>query len=187
MPSALCEFKSNEQLNKIYHWLGCNFSGFKRPLNVNLMSVSNKTQFSEQPLILIVEDEPDLSEVFVNIFKLSGFRTLTAFNGKEALKLVKQHRPHVTMMDIHLPHMMGDELLAMLRRDQSNHNMVTIVASADSRRAGFLQEQADFVLLKPISFEQLQQLAKRIYKLALQRYAHPHPDTGELRPQTGLL
>lgn len=133
-----------------------------------------------KPIALIVEDEPYMSDMFINVFEIAGFKTICAYNGQDALKVIRTHHPDVVLADIHLPKMMGDELFNQIKDEPRFRDVSTIIVSADSRRASFLQDSADFVLLKPISFEQLNQLAKRIYSLVTKRPHFPSQDVGHL-------
>lgn len=133
---------------------------------------------------LIVEDDPTLSEIFAITFQLAGFRTVTTFDGEHAVSLIKEIKPEVIVLDLHLPLLMGDDLFSMLKNDPVILNAITILATADSRRASYLQDQVDFVFLKPISFSQLRRIATRIYQAAYEKTYLRGPDTGPFQSGT---
>ncbi|MBR0043658.1 MAG: response regulator, partial [Synergistaceae bacterium] len=53
--------------------------------------------------ILIVEDEPSISEAVEAYIKRAGYDTLTAFDGQEALKLWQEQQPDLIVLDLMLP------------------------------------------------------------------------------------
>lgn len=66
--------------------------------------------------ILIIDDDPFLSEIYSLKFKLSGFDVFTAVNGEKALEAVKENIPAVILLDLVMPKMDGFETLAALRK-----------------------------------------------------------------------
>jgi CheY-like chemotaxis protein len=59
--------------------------------------------------ILVVEDSPDIRELWVLWFTLAGFTVTVAANGREALEQVRRERPDVVLMDLSMPVMDGIE------------------------------------------------------------------------------
>ncbi len=113
-----------------------------------------------KPLALIVEDDIYLSQIYVKA--LSGeFETEVASDGSTALMRLAQITPTLILLDLNLPGLGGKDILADIR---SNPNLTTshvILCTADTQQANMLQEQADIVMLKPISPSQLRQIAAR--------------------------
>jgi len=79
---------------------------------------------------------------------------------------LKEIVPDLIILDLHMPGVTGEELLKQIRADERMEKTRVIIASADALRAQQLSSQVDMVLLKPISFTQLNQLAGRLF-------AHP--------------
>jgi CheY-like chemotaxis protein len=116
----------------------------------------------ESPLAIIVEDDPDLSTVFAEAVQAAGFACETIYNGDAAvLRLSTIPAPRLLVLDLHLPGVTGDRILDYVRDQPHLANMQVIVASADDRSAQALYGKASLVLLKPISFIQLRDLAGR--------------------------
>jgi CheY-like chemotaxis protein len=63
---------------------------------------------------------------------------------------------------MHLPHISGGELLTQIKQDERFAKTIIIITSADARMGEAYSDQADFVMIKPISFVQLRDLTGRL-------------------------
>jgi CheY-like chemotaxis protein len=72
---------------------------------------------ADQPLILIVDDEPDFREIFSLKLKQLGYRIETASNGAECITKAKTLKPNLILMDVHMPTMDGATAVLRLRDD----------------------------------------------------------------------
>ncbi len=114
-----------------------------------------------KPLVIIVEDDPQLNQIFT--LALQGDFTTESFaDGDSALARLSQVKPRLLLLDLHLPGATGSQILSRVRADENLRDVTVILCTADDRQADALGEQADFVLLKPISPLQLRQLAARL-------------------------
>ena len=111
---------------------------------------------------LIIEDDPDLIHIFARALELSGYLIQTVSNGEEAVELLSRTVPDIVVLDLHLPKLSGSEVLQRIRADERLRHTQIILATADYRMAEDLQDLADLVLLKPISFKQLRDLSGRL-------------------------
>lgn len=68
-------------------------------------------QNSHKKSILIVEDEPELAEVYMTLLTQSGYDTTVAHNGKDALKVAGEKQPDLILLDLRMPIMDGVEFL----------------------------------------------------------------------------
>jgi two-component system cell cycle response regulator DivK len=116
----------------------------------------------KEKFALIVEDDPDLATIFSEAVKAAGFSTEVIRRGDRALERLHEIAPQVIVLDLHLPHVSGNDILKFVRGDDRLAKTRVIIATADARMAELLHEQADLVLLKPISFIQLRTLAERL-------------------------
>lgn len=121
------------------------------------MTQANKEQ--QKPLVLIVEDDPQLVTIFATAMEMAGFEAITAEDGRVALDKLAALTPDVILLDVHLPLVSGDELLRHIRADARLKDSRVILSTADSRIAAQLREEASLVLLKPVSFKELIELA----------------------------
>lgn len=100
--------------------------------------------------ILLVDDETDLLEMLQSIFEWAGYtRILTAASGKAALKIWKEAKPSMIILDVMMPGMDGIAVLKEIRRtSRIPVLMLTARGEAEDRIAGF-EGGADDYLPKP--------------------------------------
>jgi len=122
---------------------------------------------NEIPLAFVIEDYPDTATVFQKALEMAGYRVQVFLDGAEAQQALFQSAPVLIVLDLHIPTIDGGSLLQFIRNDPRLASVRVILATADALMAEKLGAQADLVLLKPISFSQLAQLAERLY------YHHP--------------
>lgn len=109
-------------------------------------------------LILVVDDEPSVRKLASAILGRNGYRTMTAAEGREGIKLFEQHRQNIRLVvsDLMMPHLDGPAMLRGLR--EINPDLKSIVITglgeenriAEARAAG-----ADLILNKPFTADQL--------------------------------
>ncbi len=84
-----------------------------------------------QPRVLMVEDHPDIADLYQLKLQLEGYRVAVAADGISGLQLARSLKPDVTLLDVHLPYMDGLQLLASLREDEATRNLLVVVFSED--------------------------------------------------------
>jgi DNA-binding response OmpR family regulator len=113
-------------------------------------------------LALIIEDAVDLAVIFAEAVRAAGFRPEIIRTGDAALERLAVTVPDIVVLDLHLPHVAGTTILQRIRGDARLVQTKVIIATADPRMAEPFDGEADLVLLKPISFSQLRDLALRL-------------------------
>jgi DNA-binding response OmpR family regulator len=116
-------------------------------------------------LALVVEDNEMLNELCAQAIQEAGFQVESVSDGQVALERLGDVTPHLIMVDLFLPRVSGEKVVAYVRENSRFEFTRIIVASADGAWANFLSEQADFVLNKPVSYKQLRALAARLYTM----------------------
>ena len=114
-----------------------------------------------KPLAFIIEDDSAQNRIF-SIALQKDFELLCIFDGLEAVKQLKQATPKLIVLDMNLPGLHGSKILEFVRADPKFSQTQVIMATADALQAINLEQDADLILLKPISPKQLRELAKRI-------------------------
>jgi DNA-binding response OmpR family regulator len=113
-------------------------------------------------LALIIEDDPKLSLIFAKALEAAEFQTEMVHDGKLALERLQKIVPSLVLLDLHLPYISGVDILYHIRADQRLADTRVMIATADALVAESLRFEADLVLLKPVSFQQLRTLAARL-------------------------
>lgn len=114
-------------------------------------------------LALIIEDDEDLANIFAEALRGVGFEVEHIADGQVAQERLKSGTvPYLVLLDMHLPHVSGAELLANIKNDERFNSTIIIVTTADARMGESYGEMADFVMIKPISFVQLRDLTSRL-------------------------
>lgn len=115
-------------------------------------------------LALVIEDDEDLADIFAEALRGVGFDVEHVADGKAARqRLLSGQVPYLILLDMHLPHVSGADLLTnILRKEERFTNTIIVITTADARMGEAYTEQADFVMIKPISFVQLRDLTSRL-------------------------
>lgn len=112
----------------------------------------------EEPLILIADDEDDVRELVRLNLRRAGFQTAEARDGLTALKVARQQRPSLIVLDIMMPGRDGLRVCEELRQDEFLKSvpviMLTARGMAEDRIAG-LEKGADDYMAKPFSPKEL--------------------------------
>lgn len=115
-----------------------------------------------QPLALIVDDHGDSAVIFSEAMRMAGFAVEVVYTGDEALARLANTAPDVVILDLCLPRVAGTEILRRIRGDERLTNAYVIVISADPILASTTLDRADQVLVKPIGFSWLRDLAVKL-------------------------
>ena len=92
----------------------------------------------ERPLVLIVEDQQDLRQLYAQELTLGGFDVIEAGNGAEAITHTSTQSPDVVLMDLSLPVVDGWEATRRLKADEKTAH-IPVVALTAHDGAGELQ------------------------------------------------
>jgi CheY-like chemotaxis protein len=84
-----------------------------------------------QPRVLMVEDHPDIAELYQLKLQLDGYRVAVASNGVTGLELARSLKPDVLLLDLHVPQLDGLEVLAALREDETTRDQLVVVFTED--------------------------------------------------------
>jgi DNA-binding response OmpR family regulator len=77
--------------------------------------------------IAIIEDDQAISQMYRIKFEAENFQVETAENGKLGLELVEKMKPDIILLDLMMPEMTGDEMLAKLRATDWGKNIKVII------------------------------------------------------------
>jgi two-component system response regulator AtoC len=107
--------------------------------------------------VLVVDDEPAAVELLVEFLSTKGYEVLTATNGEEAVRRVKEDRPHLVLLDVRMPKMDGMEALRRIREIDPEMGviMVTAVNEEEVGRKALEQGAFDYIV-KPLDLKYLE-------------------------------
>ena len=113
---------------------------------------------TNQPLVLVADDDDDVLELVTFRLRRWGYRTLSARDGRESLALARAEQPDVAVLDVAMPQMDGLEVTRRLRSDGAIGHMPIILLTARSQekdvQAG-ISAGADAYVRKPFSHREL--------------------------------
>ena len=126
--------------------------------------------------ILIVEDEPKVSDLLERWFRKKGFATMVAFNGEQAMQAAQMSNYAVILLDLGLPLMDGWMVLKELRA-QGNHCPVIVVTALDVSLEEVLAAGANGLVSKPFKLQSLLATVKELIEppRLFEVHRSPHP------------
>jgi|HigsolmetaAR202D_1030399.scaffolds.fasta_scaffold00144_5 Response regulators consisting of a CheY-like receiver domain and a winged-helix DNA-binding domain len=104
--------------------------------------------------ILVVEDEAGIATILRDYLERASFRVLIASDGRTALRLIRNERPNLMLLDLMIPEIDGIDLTRMVRQDQSISKLPIIMLTAkveEVDRLLGLELGADDYITKPFS------------------------------------
>jgi len=115
--------------------------------------------------VLVVEDEPDFSQLICYVLKENGYQVESAANGEEGLKLYKSWAPNCVILDVHLPDMTGFEICRSIRQNGPNPKTPILMCTVRTEVSGVaegLDSGADDYVLKPFEISDLLDRVKAV-------------------------
>ena len=107
------------------------------------------------PKILVVDDEPAISNLVVSYLRKEGYEVYSAADGPGGLKAARAYRPDLIVLDIMLPGMDGLEVLTQLRRESNVYVILLTAKTEELDRVLGLSIGADDYVTKPFSPREL--------------------------------
>lgn len=104
------------------------------PAKFRRSTVPKPAQKTAKMVILLVEDDEFLSELYATKLTLEGFEVIAATDGKKGLKLALEKRPDLVLLDIILPKLDGFEVLKAIKADPTGKDIPVILLTNLSQR-----------------------------------------------------
>lgn len=108
-----------------------------------------------RPLVLVVDDDPDILDAICDILEAEGYRVSRARHGIEALARIEAERPAVILLDLMMPVMDGVAFARALRQRPDDAHVPILVISADGNPQRAAGVGAQGYLAKPFDIEVL--------------------------------
>jgi excisionase family DNA binding protein len=114
-----------------------------------------------QPTVLVVDDDPDLQELFKAFLKKIGFSRVVVGTAKDAISSLRKQKFDLMFLDLQLPDAPGDQVYKTAKEINPDLNVIVITGYPDSEMLDrILQISPVTVLKKPLKIEQLNQTVK---------------------------
>ncbi|MBN1239648.1 MAG: response regulator [Gammaproteobacteria bacterium] len=119
--------------------------------------------------VLVVDDKEDAASSLAALLETGGYETYTEVDGRAALAAAMMLRPEAVLTDLKLPGLTGCDLCRRIRGEPwGGHVLIMAVTgwSRESDRAAAREAGFDHYLLKPVEFETLDTLLRRVERRA---------------------
>ena len=115
--------------------------------------------------VLIIEDNDKNMKLARDVLQAKGFETLEAETGEEGVKLAKEKKPDLVLMDIQLPGINGIEAFRQIRGDATTKSIPVVALTASvtpTDRSAIAAAGFDAFLGKPINLKEFVETVKRL-------------------------
>jgi signal transduction histidine kinase/CheY-like chemotaxis protein len=117
-----------------------------------------------KPVMLVVEDHTDLNSFICSVFE-DDYQCISAFEGKEAMRLMDTQIPDILISDLMMPGMSGEEFIRTLRKESRYAQVPIVVLSAKSQmesRIDLYELGVDNYLVKPFDVNELKAVVENV-------------------------
>ncbi len=124
--------------------------------------------------ILVVDDDPDIITFTVSILEENGYTAITAQNGEEGLKKIREEKPELVILDVLMPKQSGIRLYRELKTDKTIEKTRVIILSGIAKKSFLKSQKAltefggeqvpepEVYLEKPVEAEELAQAVRKL-------------------------
>ena len=125
---------------------------------------------TNNPLVLVVDDEPRMCDVLRRILKQVGYKVITAPDGETALRLIPEKNPDVLLLDLLMPGIDGREVCRRVRELSTKTQIIYFTAKVepDPAKLKELRSEADAFIAKPATSKQILSRVSRVLQGARQ-------------------
>ncbi len=125
--------------------------------------------------VLVVDDDPDVRLFSATVLEEHGYTPMEAANGEEGLKIIKENKPDLIILDILMPRQSGIRLYRELKASKSLKNIQVIILSGIAKKTFLRSQKAltefggedvpepEVYLEKPVEPEELAGVIKKFF------------------------
>jgi two-component system phosphate regulon response regulator PhoB len=118
------------------------------------LSLTTRSGIRKRQTVLIADDEADLRVLVHTTIESPYYQVIEARDGEEAWTLIKERKPALVLLDIHMPRRSGFDILTAIRADPELRGMQVMMLTSSHDQADVdsgIRAGADFYLTKPFS------------------------------------
>ena len=112
----------------------------------------------KRPLVLVIDDEPDILRIVTFRLKKLGYEIYSAVNGEDGLNLIKKLKPDLVFLDIRMPILSGYDVCEIVKKDEELKSIPIVFLTATTTSTVIektIEYKADDYLIKPFEPEAL--------------------------------
>lgn len=118
----------------------------------------------KRPLILVVDDEVDITETYALFLDLQGYEVVTANSAVQALEVLGRRVPDLIVSDCMMPHMDGVEFSRQVKAGAATMHIPIVLMSGAPELHDLSSPSYEVFLRKPVLFQRLMQEIERLLK-----------------------
>jgi DNA-binding response OmpR family regulator len=116
--------------------------------------------------VLVVDDEKGVRDLLHSFLKATGYQTIMASNGEEAIELAKSQSPHAILLDVKMPGIDGVETCRRLRaEEQTRYIPVIMITAFGTTETEATDAGADDFINKPFNLTDLAMRVKSLLRI----------------------
>lgn len=121
---------------------------------------------SKKKLVLVVDDEPSITDVLEILLSSEGYAVIKAKDGQEGIEKAKRYIPDAMILDVMMPKMSGYLVASLMEKDENLKHIPVILLTATAQIAGHitLEIPAHQKLSKPFKPEKLLGILEDLFK-----------------------
>ncbi len=146
------------------------------------------------PLLLVIEDDENISLSLRVFFESRGYGVITTASGREGLSVALKEVPDIVLLDLRLPDLYGIEVLRAVKSDYSEISVIVMTGYGEVEEAvKAMKLGAEYYFQKPIDLDQLAIVVdkslsiKQIRQESVLHRESPYPIAGRSKHTQGLI
>ena len=144
-------------------------------------SINPWSDIEGPPKILLVDDEKEFVHTLSERLKTRDLESSIAYDGEQALDMLKEEVPDVMVLDLMMPGIDGIEVLRRIKRDHPGVEVIILTGHGSEREENLANELGAFAYLnKPVNVDRLAQVMRAAYKKAHQGRSVAPDDISEI-------
>jgi DNA-binding NtrC family response regulator len=117
--------------------------------------------------LLIVDDEQRFADMLARRLNLRGCNCEVCYSGREALKILKEKKIHLILLDLHLPDIYGTEVLTRIRKTDERTPVIIVTGHGTEKdRRECMQQGAYAFMHKPVGIDELMTILAEIGEMS---------------------